>query len=51
MCPRRYEHEPPLESPLIDLDNVATLHLGASIAEAQVSVAREVAKDVIMVEQ
>jgi D-3-phosphoglycerate dehydrogenase len=45
-----YEHEPPLESPLIDLDNViATPHLGASTAEAQVSVAREVAKDVIRV--
>ncbi|NLU11407.1 MAG: phosphoglycerate dehydrogenase [Tepidanaerobacter acetatoxydans] len=43
-----FEHEPPLESPLIDLPNViATPHLGASTAEAQVNVAVDVAKDII----
>jgi len=43
-----FEHEPPLESPLIDLPNViATPHLGASTAEAQVNVAVDVAEDII----
>lgn len=43
-----FEHEPPLESPLIDLANVvATPHLGASTAEAQINVAIEVANDII----
>ena len=42
-----FEHEPPHESPLIDLPNViATPHLGASTAEAQINVAIDVAKDV-----
>lgn len=43
-----YEKEPPLESPLIDLDNViATPHLGASTAEAQENVALDVARQVL----
>lgn len=43
-----FEHEPPLESPLIDLPNViATPHLGASTTEAQINVAIDVAKDII----
>ncbi|NLZ53138.1 MAG: phosphoglycerate dehydrogenase [Thermoanaerobacteraceae bacterium] len=43
-----FEHEPPLENPLIDLPNViATPHLGASTAEAQINVAVDVAKDII----
>ncbi|MDN5313582.1 MAG: D-3-phosphoglycerate dehydrogenase / 2-oxoglutarate reductase [Thermoanaerobacteraceae bacterium] len=43
-----FEKEPPLESPLLDLPNlIATPHLGASTQEAQVSVAIDVAKDVI----
>jgi len=43
-----FEHEPPLDSPLIDLPNViATPHLGASTAEAQINVAVDVAKDII----
>lgn len=43
-----FENEPPLDSPLIDLPNViATPHLGASTAEAQVNVAIDVAQDII----
>lgn len=43
-----FEQEPPLDSPLIDLPNViATPHLGASTAEAQINVAVDVAKDII----
>lgn len=43
-----FEHEPPLESPLIGLPNViATPHLGASTVEAQVNVAVDIAHDVI----
>lgn len=43
-----FEHEPPLDSPLIDLPNViATPHLGASTAEAQINVAVDVARDII----
>ncbi|HHW03479.1 MAG TPA: phosphoglycerate dehydrogenase [Thermoanaerobacterales bacterium] len=43
-----FEKEPPLESPLLDIPNViATPHLGASTQEAQISVAIDVAKDVI----
>lgn len=40
-----YEKEPPLESPLLKLDNVVvTPHLGASTEEAQVNVAIDIAK-------
>ena len=43
-----FEHEPPIESPLINLPNViATPHLGASTTEAQISVAVDVAEDII----
>ncbi|HHY41999.1 MAG TPA: phosphoglycerate dehydrogenase [Thermoanaerobacterales bacterium] len=43
-----FEQEPPLDSPLIDLPNViATPHLGASTAEAQINVAVDVAEDII----
>lgn len=43
-----YEQEPPLESPLLDLENcVTTPHLGASTEEAQVNVAIEIAEQVV----
>ncbi len=43
-----YEDEPPLDSPLLELDTVlATPHLGASTMEAQVNVAVEVAYQVL----
>ncbi|RJP25659.1 MAG: phosphoglycerate dehydrogenase [Candidatus Abyssobacteria bacterium SURF_5] len=43
-----FEKEPPLDSPLLDHDRViVTPHLGASTEEAQVSVACEVADQVI----
>ncbi len=43
-----FEHEPPIDSPLLDAPNsVLTPHLGASTAEAQVLVAEEVAAQVI----
>jgi D-3-phosphoglycerate dehydrogenase len=43
-----FEHEPPVDSPLLDAPNtVLTPHLGASTAEAQVLVAEEVAEQVL----
>ena len=43
-----FEHEPPLDSPLLEAPNtVLTPHLGASTAEAQVLVAEEVAAQVL----
>lgn len=43
-----FEKEPNTESPLLKLDNViATPHLGASTAEAQLNVAVDVAKEII----
>lgn len=43
-----FEKEPPEGSPLLSLDNViATPHLGASTAEAQIVVAEEVARDIL----
>ncbi|MDP3980799.1 MAG: phosphoglycerate dehydrogenase [Chlamydiota bacterium] len=43
-----YEEEPPTGSPLLDLPNViATPHLGAATAEAQINVAIEIAHQVI----
>jgi D-3-phosphoglycerate dehydrogenase len=45
-----FENEPPLESPLLDLDQViVTPHLGASTVEAQLNVAVSVAKQCIEV--
>jgi D-3-phosphoglycerate dehydrogenase len=45
-----FETEPPLESPLLTLDNViVTPHLGASTVEAQLNVAVSVAKQCIEV--
>ena len=44
-----FEHEPPLESPLLELPQVvATPHLGASTREAQVNVAVQVAEQVVL---
>jgi len=43
-----YEHEPPLDSPLLKLDSVLTTpHLAASTKEAQIGVAVEVAQQVV----
>lgn len=43
-----YENEPPLNSPLLELDNVVfTPHLGASTAEAQVAVSVEIARQAV----
>lgn len=43
-----YEHEPPKDSPLLQLDNVVfTPHLGASTKEAQVAVSVEIARQVV----
>lgn len=43
-----FEHEPPVGSPLLELENViVTPHLGASTAEAQIEVAVEVAQQVL----
>jgi D-3-phosphoglycerate dehydrogenase / 2-oxoglutarate reductase len=40
-----YEHEPPANSPLLELDNIVfTPHLGASTTEAQVAVSVEIAR-------
>jgi D-3-phosphoglycerate dehydrogenase len=45
-----YEKEPPTGSPLLDAPNtLLTPHLGASTAEAQVAVAREVAEQILEV--
>jgi D-3-phosphoglycerate dehydrogenase len=45
-----YEHEPPTDSPLTELDQVImTPHLGASTVEAQVNVAISVAKQCLSV--
>ncbi|MFQ5659370.1 MAG: phosphoglycerate dehydrogenase [Gammaproteobacteria bacterium] len=42
-----YEHEPPLDSPLLTLDNIVlTPHLGASTHEAQTAAALEIAQQV-----
>jgi D-3-phosphoglycerate dehydrogenase (EC 1.1.1.95) len=47
-----FEEEPPLESPLLEMENVvATPHLGASTVEAQQNVAITVAKEIITVLQ
>ena len=43
-----YEHEPPKDSPLLELDNINfTPHLGASTREAQVAVSVEIARQVV----
>ncbi len=43
-----YEHEPPLDSPLLDIESVLTTpHLGASTKEALVNVSVEIAYQVI----
>ncbi len=43
-----FEKEPNTESPLLKLDNfIATPHLGASTAEAQLNVAHDVAEEII----
>ncbi len=43
-----YEHEPPKNSPLLELDNIVfTPHLGASTKEAQVAVSVEIARQAV----
>jgi D-3-phosphoglycerate dehydrogenase len=43
-----FENEPPFDSPLLEIDSIiVTPHLGASTEEAQVNVAREVARHVV----
>ncbi len=43
-----YENEPPVGSPLLELDNIVfTPHLGASTAEAQVAVSVEIARQAV----
>ncbi|MEF3074867.1 phosphoglycerate dehydrogenase [Methylobacter sp. Wu1] len=43
-----YEHEPPVNSPLLELDNIVfTPHLGASTTEAQVAVSVEIARQAV----
>ncbi|PKM13048.1 MAG: phosphoglycerate dehydrogenase [Gammaproteobacteria bacterium HGW-Gammaproteobacteria-3] len=43
-----YEHEPPVNSPLLTLDNIVfTPHLGASTSEAQVAVSVEIARQAV----
>ncbi|MGR9036032.1 MAG: NAD(P)-dependent oxidoreductase, partial [Gammaproteobacteria bacterium] len=43
-----YENEPPVNSPLLELDNVVfTPHLGASTSEAQVAVSVEIARQAV----
>jgi len=44
-----YEHEPPIESPLLELGNIVfTPHLGASTSEAQVAVSVEIARQAVV---
>jgi D-3-phosphoglycerate dehydrogenase len=44
-----YENEPPVGSPLLELDNIVfTPHLGASTAEAQVAVSVEIARQAVL---
>ncbi|MBS3955433.1 MAG: phosphoglycerate dehydrogenase [Methylomicrobium sp.] len=44
-----FEHEPPVNSPLLELDNIVfTPHLGASTAEAQVAVSVEIARQAVI---
>ncbi|SJM95208.1 D-3-phosphoglycerate dehydrogenase SerA [Crenothrix polyspora] len=43
-----YENEPPVGSPLLELDNIVfTPHLGASTSEAQVAVSVEIARQAV----
>ncbi|MCL7422895.1 MAG: phosphoglycerate dehydrogenase [Methylobacter sp.] len=43
-----YDHEPPANSPLLELDNIVfTPHLGASTTEAQVAVSVEIARQAV----
>ena len=43
-----YEHEPPVNSPLLELGNIVfTPHLGASTSEAQVAVSVEIARQAV----
>jgi D-3-phosphoglycerate dehydrogenase len=44
-----YENEPPVGSPLLELDNIVfTPHLGASTTEAQVAVSVEIARQAVL---